>query len=146
MRAVLQSPQLLDALPKISRWSPAEHVDHTLKVALSVVNRLARPEPVDGSISLLGRAVLLVQWIPRGAGKSPARLYGARETPLVLETTLAKLEERLGGLSAADLDASRTPTVPHPRFGGLTPRQALRFIAIHTDHHLKIVDEILRGQ
>jgi hypothetical protein len=143
MRAIVQSPQLLDPVQKISNWSPAEHLDHTLKVALSIVNRLTKPEPVEGSISFLGRVVLFVNRIPRGRGKSPAKLHGSRETPLVLETALAKLETRLAALAAADIDAARTPAVPHPRFGGLTPQEALRFMAIHTDHHLKIVDEIL---
>jgi DinB superfamily len=143
MRAIVQSPRLLDAKQSISNWSPAEHIDHSVKVALSIVNRLTKPEPVERPLSFLGRAVLYCNWIPRGRGRSPAKLHGARETPLVLETALTKLEERLASVSAADVDAARMPVVPHPRFGGLTPQQALRFLAIHTEHHLKIVAEIL---
>jgi hypothetical protein len=35
--------------------------------------------------------------------------------------------------------------LPHPYFGGLTPVQTLRFLVVHTGHHLRIVADIRRA-
>lgn len=130
----------------ISGWSPAEHLDHLIKVASAVVGRIRDADAAPGKrgISFAGRIILATGWIPRGKGRSPERMRGTRATPAAIEAALVELEESLGRVDAA-MVASRRPTVPHPRFGGLTPSQGLRFVVIHNAHHLKIVDEILKG-
>jgi len=137
--------RLAIAQPRVSAWSVAEHLDHILKVAASVVRRINQPDAEAGpnGINLLGRAVLLGGWIPRGRGKSPERLAGTRVSGAEIETAIGKLETMLRAVVVETCQSSRTPTVPHPRFGGLTPSQALRFAVVHTNHHLRIVEDIL---
>lgn len=148
LRALASAPEerLYAAAPQISGWSVAEHVDHLVKVSSAVVGRVreenAPPEP--RGISFIGRVILACGWIPRGVGKSPARVHGARATPVELEASLQKLEKSVAAVAPSMIDR-RTPIVPHPRFGGLTPAQALRFAVVHNEHHLKIVEEILRS-
>jgi len=142
--ATTPEPQLFAARPDVSAWCAAEHLDHILKVSAAIVGRVreANPPPEKRGISFLGRVILACGWIPRGRGRSPARLVGTRCAGSDLTASLAKLEISIARVEP-EMVALRSPTVPHPMFGGLTPSQALRFVFIHNAHHLKIVDEIL---
>lgn len=128
-----------------SAWCAAEHFDHTIKVAHSILALLAKPEiaAMPTGINLIGRVVLAVGWIPRGRGKSPERLRGAAVTMDELEAKLAGLEAVIESVAGRTDAPSNIPIVRHPLFGGLTHNQALRFVAIHTHHHLKIVETCL---
>jgi hypothetical protein len=145
IRGLAATPQLFDASPGVSNWCIGEHLDHIVKVSSSVVGRVRETNPPveKRGISLIGRAILTLGWIPRGRGRSPSRLVGTRVPAADLEASLAKLESAVAGIEPAMI-ALKSPTVPHPVFRGLTPAQALRFVEIHNAHHLKIVDEILR--
>lgn len=129
----------------VSQWTPSEHVDHSVKVMSSIVGRLLDPGAERGRpLRAIGRLILLIGWIPRGRGKSPTRLRGARATREELSGALDALASQLARLEASHLSLARGPVVPHPTFGGLNPPQAVRFAAIHTKHHLKIVADLLR--
>jgi hypothetical protein len=145
MRELTRSAELSARNERVSTWCLAEQLDHTTKVTASVVDVLgdANAPPLDGGINFLGRLVLLFGWIPRGVGKSPRRLTGTHAAATDLEAALAQLAKAFDELPFDRLRASRTPLVRHPKFGGLTPPQALRFLEVHTRHHLKIVDDIL---
>jgi hypothetical protein len=149
LRAVAQLPeaQLFTVRQQVSGWSPAEHLDHTVKVAQSVIHRIgdAAAEPSPRKMSMIGRAVLLFGWIPRGKGKAPERLRGVLCTVEDLEARIARYESALATVTAPTAAAARLPIVPHPRFGGLTPAEAVRFVAVHTRHHLRIVADVLKG-
>jgi hypothetical protein len=144
MRAIVRSPDLSARNERVSGWSVAEHVDHMYKVAMSIVRRLAdaSAEPLPRGVNFLGRLVLLFGWIPRGRGKSPSRLIGTRADGAEIDAALLRLERELDALPPEGLRTSRGKIVPHPLFGALTPPQALRFIVVHTRHHLKIIREI----
>ena len=130
--------------PEVSAWSVAEQVDHLVKVNQSIFSHLLTRTPASGPrISLAGRLVLLTGYFPRGKGESPRKLRGqpasAAELSAALETsrdTFRKLAAEPGPL----LDPS--PALPHKMFGALTAAQALRFVPIHTRHHLRIVSDI----
>jgi DinB superfamily len=147
MRELAARPdgELFAAAP-CSGWSPSEHIDHSIRVCASIVLRILDAEAPRGErgLSAAGRIILLLGRIPRGRGKSPERVRGLRQTRDELHASLDKLEGKLALLAADHLEERRGPIVPHPRFGGLIPSQALRFAAIHNDHHLRIVDDILK--
>lgn len=145
MCRLIDGPGLLAESP-ISAWTPAEHLDHLVKVGTAMVDRLLQPDvkSLTRGISPLGRLILVLGRIPRGAGKAPERLRGARVTPDELRASLDQLERLLTTLDGTHLDGKRGAIVPHPRFGGLTPAQTLRFAAIHNDHHLRIIEDVLR--
>lgn len=146
MRRLADRPEgeLFAAAP-LSQWTPSEHIDHSIKVAASIVLRLLQSDPPRGErpLSIPGRLVLALGYIPRGRGRAPEKLRGARLAGPELHASLTKLEGKLALLAADHLAAARGPIVPHPRFGDLVPAQALRFAAVHGDHHLRIVKDIL---
>jgi DinB superfamily len=146
MRALADSPEsALFTESRCSGWTPAEHMDHLIKVTASIVNRILQSDAPRGetTLSALGRIILAVGRIPRGRGKAPERLRGARVGAAELHAGLTKLEGKLDELTAPHLADTRGAIVPHPRFGGLLPSQAMRFAAVHNDHHLRIIAEIL---
>jgi hypothetical protein len=145
---------LLDAEPdptplraeRVSGWSVGEQVDHLLKIVRANLDRLEERRPARRSINLVGRIVLGLGRIPRGVGKCPASLCGSARARAELRSELAAVRARLAQVARATaLWSDPRPLVGHPYFGGLTPKQALRFLAVHTDHHLRIVAEIRRA-
>ena len=148
LRAVADKPEAqLCAAASFSKWTPSEHIDHTIKVAASIVNRLLQADAPRGerSLTFVGRLVLLFGWIPRGIGKAPARVVGTPCSAADLRASIDKLEGKIDLITAEHLDDARGGIVPHPRFGDLVPSVALRFTAIHTRHHLRIVEDILKA-
>jgi hypothetical protein len=128
----------------VSSWSVGEQLDHTLKVAAAILERLSTEGKEPGtSISSLGRLVLALGWMPRGAGKAPEFSLPAQTAASELRAALAGVRATIDAL-AGDEPRLRSPrrVVRHPRFGGLTAAQALRFAALHTRHHLKILRDI----
>jgi hypothetical protein len=146
MHALARSADLSARNERVSTWSLAEQLDHVVKVTASVVHVLGKPDAprLDGGINILGRLVLRLNWIPRGVGKSPTRLRGTAAVAADLDGALERLTAAFDALPFDALRASRVPLVRHPRFGSLTPPQALRFLEVHTHHHLKIIDDMLQ--
>jgi hypothetical protein len=132
--------------PRVSGWSVAEQVDHLLKIVVAQLGRMAERRQSRRGINLPGRIVLGIGRIPRGVGKSPEAVRGEPKSRDELRAALAAAREKLHGVAAdAALCGDPRPLVGHPYFGGLTPGEALRFLAIHTDHHLRIVERIRRA-
>ncbi|HVE71043.1 MAG TPA: DinB family protein [Thermoanaerobaculia bacterium] len=144
VRALCDDQRLFQINERVSGWSPAAHADHLLKVTKSIIDRLPSDEACPRGISFVGRCVLGLGWIPRGIGKAPERLAGKQCTLEELQSRWERVSAALESVDTAAVDGARIRNVPHPRFGGLTPAQALRFVTVHNEHHLKIVGDILR--
>lgn len=133
--------------PRVSAWSVAEQIDHLTKVLDRALGLLLTSDTaLPAGINLTGRLLLALGRLPRGVGKSPAAVRGAERSAAELRAQLAQvrpLVERLR--DAGERLARRTPVFPHPYFGGLDTSQALRFLTVHTDHHLRIVADIRRA-
>jgi hypothetical protein len=65
------------------------------------------------------------------------------KTSELLES-LEKLRTDIERLEDAHLSSKRGPVVPHPRFGGLTPVQAIKFAVLHNRHHFLIIRDIIK--
>ncbi len=130
---------------KVSGWSVAEQLDHVLKIVSAQLGRLDERRPAKAGINLVGRIVLGLGRIPRGIGKSPAPVRGEQRSRAELVAALVAARERLERMAGdGALWNDPRPLAGHPYFGGLTPRRVLRFLAVHTDHHLRIVADIRR--
>lgn len=133
--------------PSISGWSVAEQLDH-----LAIANRLSvgrirqalkeGPNTVPGP-TLAGRLVLLIGYIPRGIGEAPEATRPGGGPVAEVRARVAEAVDALLGLRA-ELPTIRTARgrAGHPVLGGFTAAQWLRFIDVHTHHHLKIIRDI----
>lgn len=134
----------------VSEWNVGQQLAHMAKVlggvGMFVEQSLADPEKDAGlEPNDLGKMLLGAGEIPRGRGVAPdftraEPAVTAKEIRESLDTARAKwnaLAERTDEL------ASVTSTFPHHHLGPMRPSQWTHFIAIHTAHHLKIIDDIL---
>lgn len=145
--------ELFEAVPDVSGWSPAQHLDHVWqangKSLMAAAYAAEGKKTVDeGSINETGRRLLASEEIPRGQMATPdsvappARLDRER-----LRQTLARSQKAFATVGhAMDLVPGATGRIPHPALGPLTAAEWLRFVRIHSDHHRAIVDDILRAQ
>ena len=131
----------------VSSWSIHKQVEHTALVARQILELVrgleagAVGEP-GGRIRWPAHLVLALGWIPRGKGVAPPSvLPGEAPDPTAIRSILADVRARQR--------TRRTPAggnrAAHPHFGALTARQWLRFLGIHTRHHLKIIRDIDRA-
>lgn len=154
MKSVIKLLRLLDDLEqripyasrsndKISKVNVAWHLDHSLKVIIGISKQLIRSDISDYKPDFnLARSILFtLGFIPRGQGKSP-KIVRPPETILIEDITsqMDMAKELVAGLK----DLPKNAHFKHPVFGILNKSKSIRFIEIHTKHHLKIIDDILK--
>lgn len=145
-------PALYEAsAPAVSGWSVKDHLEHLSITTGSIVKWIERARDGDpdldtgGGPSVVGRIVLLVGAFPRGRGKAPERTRPKGTSAEELAAEFRGIKERAAGLegSLAQLQAS-SATRNHFAFGDLNSAQWLQFTVIHTNHHQKIIRDVLR--
>ena len=127
---------------KISKVDVAWHLDHILKVINRVYDSLEASDTEAYSWNLNPARLLVFTSgeLPRGKGKAPASVLPPDEiyTDDIL-SQLAEARDKVPLLDSLDHNASFT----HPAFGRLNTKYSKRFLEIHTQHHLKIIEDIL---
>jgi hypothetical protein len=127
----------------ISTSSIGWQIAHTSKVIARVVTALSTADKnlYVKKFSVLKYIILTTGKIPRGKGKAPkASLPEGEITLASLKENILKAKEKLALLNNIDNDNY----FPHPLFGDLKLKEAKRFLTVHTNHHLKIINDILK--
>lgn len=120
------------------------HLDHMLLVINRIYEALEKSDPNAYKASFNVPRIMMFSFksIPRGRAKSPD-LVRPKDS-----ITLAIIE---GHLKNAQLNLEKFDSLPensnfvHPFIGQLNREQSKRFIKIHTQHHLKICNDILKA-
>jgi hypothetical protein len=127
---------------KISKGSVGWHLDHSLKVINSVFEALKNSNSEDYKKQFNGLRLFTftLGFFPRGKAKSPKRVL----PPEIIvkediENQLEKAMENMAMVSVLEDNQFFT----HPLFKQLNKKQTLKFLKLHTKHHLKIVEDIL---
>ena len=126
-----------------SNVSVGWHLWHSIKVIHSICNALEKsnPEEYVSSFSIYKSFFLTVGWFPRGKGKAPKIVrYPDHISTQQLEIDLAAVKEKMIKLDQLSPNAFFT----HPYFKSVNLKSAKRFLLVHTQHHLKIVEDILK--
>ncbi|MGE3164392.1 MAG: DinB family protein [Planctomycetota bacterium] len=131
-------------VPSVSAWSVGQHVHHCLLGTREIALALAQSQPgaQRPTFSLLRWVVLRMRWIPRGRGQSPDSVL---PDPHIARETLAHLAVEAAQAVQRARETSPDSWWRHFAFGVMNRDAALRFIAIHNDHHGKIARDILRA-
>ena len=136
---------------RVSTWSVADHLDHLAKANQAMAGSIrgildSEADDTGGGPTLIGRAVLLTGWIPRGVGKAPEGTRPQKGSSEELRRDLEESQQAVAALAArlGEIEVSRS-RANHFAFGGLTPFQWVRAMEVHTRHHLKIVHAIQRA-
>lgn len=145
--------RLYALVESVSRWSPAQQVQHVLLGLIRFADAIQAleegthqdmvPKPAP---RLMARALLLTGWIPRGRAKAPASVVpdaipgraGLLELQAAAKSRWAELAPRAGALRGL------AGALPHPLLGPFGAGHWMRFARVHTAHHLSIVDDIDR--
>ncbi|NAS12633.1 hypothetical protein [Poritiphilus flavus] len=129
--------------PKVSKVPISWHLDHTLRTINEIYKAVKRSDPDNYKASFNpGRSlVLITNRIPRGRAESPKIV---RPPDLIITDSLyIQLRQSRKNLSAYD-SLPADSYFSHPYLGDLRKRTARKFLKIHTEHHLKIIRDILK--
>ena len=127
----------------ISEASVGWHIEHSLLVIKQVTATVAQSEPklYKSKFNIKRFFVFLTKIIPRGKAQAPKVVIP------VEEITVDSLQESLKNTHQAITylkDCEENQYFMHPFFGQLNKKQTIKFLAIHTEHHLKIIRDILK--
>jgi hypothetical protein len=127
----------------ISEASVGWHIEHSLLVIKQVTATVAQSEPklYKSKFNLSRFFVFLLKTIPRGKAKAPKVVIPVDE--ITLETLQESLKNTYQAITYLK-DCEANQYFMHPFFGQLNKKQTIKFLAIHTKHHLKIVRDILK--
>lgn len=127
---------------EVSQADVAWHLDHILKTINRLTDALVASDPKEYKASMNFQRILVhtTGFIPRGEAQSPASVRPPNV--ILLDSLYWQLERTKVNLDLiATLDENAH--FAHPVFGSLDRDQTRRFIEIHTNHHLKIIRDIL---
>ena len=85
---------------------------------------------------------MLTGYIPRGRARVPKDVRNDKE--ITKETILEFLGKTKTQISKVE-GLHKNSYFPHPIFGDISKKEAIRFIEVHTEHHLKIIRDMLKG-
>lgn len=131
---------------ELSDWSVGQHLDHLLKVDLSILMAISskRSFPKDKPKRLLGWLVLTTGFIPRGKAKSPASVAGEAVSAEAIRASVNEAISLLDQLPPG-IAVSRAPFMEHPFLGTFSVRDWLRFLVVHHRHHQKIIRDLTKN-
>ena len=134
--------------PADNKWSYAEVYAHITSANLMSIKGLeiAGNNKAEEVLGRVDWRVALILWAGRlpGGRKVPKRLLDAIVKMSKAEALekIQLVQSRLEEVYPLVLKASPTQKIKHPRMGYLNSAQWLRFMEIHTYHHLKQLDRI----
>ena len=129
--------------PNISNSTVGWQIDHCLLVINGIIGQIeiSDPSKFQPKWTFPKFMVFTTGKIPRGKAKAPK---------VVIPTQVATQDELIAKLAAAKnnvlkLDSfSENQFFNHPFFKDLNVKQTKKFLTIHTKHHLKIIEDILK--
>ena len=127
----------------ISQVDVGWHIEHSLLVIKQITATVAQSEPklYKSKFNLKRFIVFLTKTIPRGKAKAPKVVIPSEEITVdSLQESLKNTYQAIAYLK----DCQEKQYFMHPFFGQLNKKQTIKFLAIHTEHHLKIIRDILK--
>jgi hypothetical protein len=129
---------------QVSQVNVSWHIAHSLKVLhnISKVLQSSNPDDYLWRFNSNRSFVYFINFIPRGKGKAPKAVMPAEDiSKEELHKDIATVRQLLNELQHLDAKSNFT----HPYFGQLNLKQTKKFLAIHTKHHLKIIEDIIQS-
>ena len=136
-------PNLEKTNSKISSSSIGWQIDHCLLVINGIISQLevSNPSEYRPKFNLPKFIVFTTGKIPRGKARAPK---------IVMPVDVATADELKSKIELAKTNILKLSSFPtnahfkHPFFGDINASNTEKFLAIHTKHHLKIIEDILR--
>ena len=127
----------------ISEGNVGWHIVHSCLVINSVCGAVLKSDASKfiKKFSFKAFLVLLLNSFPRGKAKAPSFTIPSEElSPTSILKSIQAARASIEALSKADKNQYFT----HPIFGDLNTGQTFKFLGVHTNHHLKIIKDIVK--
>lgn len=118
------------------------HIDHSCR-AIIVINKALQnsdPDKYVGSIHPKIVAFFELGVLPRGKAQAPKEIVAKNA---ITQESLEQLLEAAKKALSLMVSLPKNSHFNHPVFGILPLDMTIRFLEIHTKHHLKIIDDII---
>jgi hypothetical protein len=128
----------------VSKSSVGWHTEHTLLTINLILDQLKRSDPNDykWKFNLRKLFIFTINKIPRGRAQSPNPVRPKNDfTTETLKKHLETVKEKIKELQTLNPNAYFT----HPFFGQLNLKPTIKFLKLHTKHHIDIVNDIMKG-
>ena len=129
--------------PAVSKGSVGWHIEHTLLTLNLVLDVIKKSDPAHYKARFDWRrlVVLLLGKIPRGRIKAPKMVQPTVQFNAdTLQQHVLRAQQNLAGMQQVSAQQFFT----HPFLGDFKLKPALRFLQVHTQHHLNIINDILK--
>lgn len=119
------------------------HIDHCLRVIIGVSKTLinSNPQEYKYKFNRLRTIVFWTRWMPRGRAKAPKSVLPKEE---VTVENIRCLFDKARALIKEVKTLDPKSNFKHPYFDVLDLKQSIKFLSLHTLHHLRIIRDICR--
>ena len=127
----------------VSKGSIGWHIEHSCLVIIKIAETIQQSDAKKYApeFSLKKFIVFLTGKFPRGSAKAPASVLPIEDISIShLEESIAKVKAAIEALKSTEKNKFFT----HPFFGNLNVPKTIQFFGIHTQHHLLIIEDILK--
>ncbi len=127
----------------VSKASVGWHIEHSLKVLTQIIDAVEKSNPnaYKWRFNLIGALVLSFNKIPRGKGKAPKTVIP--EGNITSDTLKHHIEKTRFMITKIE-NLHPNHYFKHPYFGDMNLKPTKKFLGIHTNHHLKIIKDIIK--
>lgn len=128
----------------VSNASVGWHIQHSLMVALRIIDAVEKSNPTDYQykFSLPRLLVFSINKIPRGKAKAPEAVMPKEEISTTdLQGQIQFLKTRIEVLDTLQPSSY----FKHHVFGNLNLKATKKMLQIHAKHHLHIINDIIKS-
>lgn len=136
-------PNLDKTNTNVSNSTIGWQIDHCLLVINGVISQLEISNPTEfrSKFNFPKFIVFTTGKIPRGKARAPKAVNPIEKaTEIELQTKIELAKNNILKFSSF----SENLFFKHPFFGDLNKKQTEKFLVIHTQHHIKIMEDILK--
>jgi hypothetical protein len=126
----------------VSQVTVGWHLEHSLLALIKMITAVEHSNPADykWKFNVKRSVVLTLGKFPRGKAKAPDSVKPGEEINMAnIKGLIEKAKQKAELFEKLSHDKFFT----HPVFGDVQLKQARRIIAIHTHHHIKIINDII---
>jgi len=139
-----KTPFLTQKNIAVSQASVGWHLEHSLLALIKMITAVEHSNPAEykKEFNFKRSLVLLMGKIPRGKARVPDSVRPGENTDIA---TINALVEKAKQKAELFEKLEKAKFFKHPVFADLRLAQARKIIAIHTIHHLRIIEDIIKG-
>jgi hypothetical protein len=127
----------------VSNATVGWQIEHSLKTIYQIVLvvKNSNPQEYQWKFNKSKLFISILGFIPRGKAKAPKVVLP--DDTISEESLLLSLQKVKSALQEWD-SFDKNACFPHPFFGNLNKISTMWFLKLHTNHHLKIVNDICK--